>query len=284
MTKEEELQLFEDWNEARKNNDKIKEDRLFRKIITQYSPTVLKLVKKMGGYKLDVDDMISEATLALTKAAIDFDPSLGFRFGTYAISCIRNNLFSYVSQNYFLTNVCSNRDNKKAFFRLRKIMYDTMSKGGTTTLTHDVVQDLATQIGVSTETVETMVVILRNPYSSLNEPMNESDDLSTETWLDQLVSDDPTTEENIEEKQTAILRSEVLNNALMQLDDRTRFIIQEQLLRPDETRATLEELGDKFKVSKERIRQLREAGLTQISKHIKNELNDKKIALQELLG
>lgn len=284
LTREEELDLFARWRVARDTGSRRLENQLFQQIVIQFSPITKKIVKKMNGYGLDQDEMMNEALLALTRAVIDFDPSLGFRFGTYAGSCVLTTLYTYVTKNYFITNVCANSKNKRVFFRLRRIMAEHVRLSGQISITGEMCETLAEQLGVDVDTIHSMSVLLREPYSSLNQLVSDGSDTGDGlTQQDLLMSDDLHQEEQLAGKEINLIHHELIHNALATLDDRTRGIVEEQVLRPEGSRVTLEELGERYSISKERARQIREIGLAKIKKYISQELDERMLTPAEIL-
>lgn len=283
LNQEAELELFDAWKDARDNGDTREENRLFKQITIQFSPIVSKAVNKMKGYGLDRDDVLGEALLALSRAAIDFKPELGYRFGTYASTCVLSTLYTYVTKNYFITNVCANSKNKKVFFRLRRIMAEqTRNDGQPVEMTYDHAIDLAKTLEVDVDTVITMSNIMRDPYNSLNQPVGDDSDGAMLTHQDLLVSLVTPQDKELENKQLAALHSKLIDDALQTLDHRTRDIVADQLLRPEGERVTLEELGDRFSISKERARQVRETGKKKVKKHISEQLQNLDLNAMEL--
>lgn len=270
LSREEEEALFEQWREAREAGDTRTENILFEKISTQYSPIVVKLAKKMRGYRLDPDELLSEALMGLVKAAIDFDPDRGFRFGTYASNCVINTLYTYVTKNYFMANVCSNSKNKRVFFGLRRHMAKQIKECGHSELTPEAAQELATSMDVHVDIIYMMNTLLNDPYSSLNQTVLDDD--ASVTKQDLLVGDGPTQDDLVEEKQLKALRGQLINGALNTLDDRARVIVEKSLLVEEDQRATLEQLGNHFSISKERVRQIREKATGEIRKSVRHQL------------
>lgn len=284
LPREEEFELFEKWFEARSNGSRRLEDQLFSKIIIQFSPIVHKMVKKMKGYRIDKQDMISEGLLGLTRAANNFDPSLGLRFGTYASNCVMNTLFTYVTKQYSITNACSSGKNKKLFFSLRRIMSEQIQLSGDTNMTPELIQNVANEIGVTVDDVKAMNHILHEPYQSLNETAGNDDEDDSMSRQDMVESREINQEEQLEVTQLEALRNQILSDAIQTLDTRAQYIITEQTLRDDNDTLTLEVLGKKFGISKERARQIKEKAKTDINTYFTKVLKDKNIDVSDLFN
>lgn len=283
LSREVELVLFDEWQEARRRKDRRRENALFQQIITQYSPIVKKLTKKMRGYGLDQTEVMSEALLALTKAAIDFEADKGFRFGTYASACILNSLYTYVTKNYFIVNVCSNNKNKKAFFSLRRVLMKQVKETGNAELTYEMAKSISDDLDIDVETIQSMAVLLRDPYSSLNQLVGDGTDEDSATRQDMLVSQDRPQDDVLSGQQSVLLQHKLIREALASLDERSRVIVESQSLTPEGERITLEELGDTFKISKERARQIRDASLEKIRLHIEASMAKQNVTIGDLL-
>lgn len=268
LNREEELELFELWWIARECGYRKEENKLFSQIITQFSPIIKKLVRKMNGYNMDYDEMTSEALYALVAAAINFDRELGIRFGTYASICVTRSLFTFVTKNYFITNVCANQYNKKLFFRLRRIMSEHIAATGNMTLPLDKIEEIAVEVGTTPKVVENMCVMIREPFQSLNQKLGDSEDSMTREDL--LESNDLEQSEKIGMQQTNDLIHQLVNGAISELDERSQVIIREQALREDNQ--TLDALGRQFSVSKERIRQVRNKAQGEVARIITDKL------------
>lgn len=282
LSSDEETKLFEAWREARDAGNTREENRLFEKITIQYSPIVRTLVSKMRGYKMDPEELLSEALLALVKAAQNYDPTTGLRFSTYANSCIRGSLFTYISKFFFITNVCANSKNKRLFFQLRRVMAEQIKKSGSVELTPQAIDVMAEEFGVSRDAVRVMHDSLREPYQSLQATMGENADGMTREDL--LVSESRPQDETISEIQVVSLRSALIQEALNNLDERSRVIFQEQVLREEDDVVTLEVLGKQFGISKERTRQLREIAKTAITKHLNRRMEELHLTPSDLMN
>ena len=276
LTRDEELHLFDAWYVSKRDENTREANRLLERIVIQFSPLVKKMVNRMKGYNMDPDELTSEALVGIVHAANNFDSSMGFRFGTYASNCIRNTLFSYITKNYFMTDVCSNSKNKKMFFRLRREMSDQIKRTGKTELTHENIEALAVSLDVGVDAIYEMSNLLREPYQSLNQVLQD-DDQAMVTRQDMLSSEevngDIGQERELALVQTDAFRKKLITEALDTLDERTRYILESQRLGEDDP-MTLNEIGLERGISKERVRQLRNRGEEVIRAHARMRLRD----------
>lgn len=281
LTAQAETELFLAWQNAVQNGHSRLANTLHEKIIIQYTPIIKKVVKKMSGYKLDQDELNSEALMALVKSTYDFDLSLGFRFGTYAQRNVTLTLYTYIMKNFFITNVCINGKNKKLFFGLRRMLAKSMKNTDTHKLDTNWAENIAKDMGVGVDRVLMMNSMISEPYNSLNAPIGE--EASGMTKMDVLESPDMPQSELIEQRQLSMLHKELITEALNVLDERTRDIVSSQILFAEGEKHTLEMLGDKHGISKERIRQLREAGVKKMHTHIRTTLRARHISTSDML-
>ena len=141
---------------------------------------------------------------------------------------------------------------------------------GYTEMSPEAFQKIADKMGVPVESVTLMHSAMNGPQCSLNTPVSEED--TTTTRQDLLVSTGMSQEDHLEYLQLNALQTTIVRDALDTLDDRTRDIVKEQLLQPEGERVTLAILGDRYNISKERARQIREAGIKKITKFVQTEL------------
>jgi len=232
----------------------------------------------MSGYKLDHDELTSEGWLGMTWAIHNFDLDKGFRFGTYARSIIVRSLYTYVVKNFFISNVCTTNKNKKIFFKLRQLVANELKQK--TSLSQEWYERTAANFGVDVDKLKMMNSTINSPYQSLNTPL--SDD-TTMSKLDILVSHYALAEEDFSNEQTTQLGISLINNALSTLDDRTKDIVVSQLLQNDDQKETLETLGLRYNISKERVRQIRITGVGMINENITNQMEQHNIVPSDLL-
>jgi len=262
LPKTEELELFRTWNEQRENSDKCA-DKTYQRIIEQFSPIVLHYVNKMRGYKVNRDDLIGEALMSLSVAAQKFDPSKGFRFATYAHFCINKDLLSYVAKNSFVTNMCSNRENKKAFFNYSRT-HEVLSNRFPDESESEITKRAAKSIGISIDTLSALRSQMSSPYQSIHAPIGDNDF----TLSDVIPSDGPDGSDSTIETDLRTKQYQIIKTAVDHLDDRSRAIFLEQILPSGDNRTSLTTLGERYDISAERVRQVRDDAHRKVSKSI----------------
>ncbi len=221
-----------------------------RRMVTSHLRLVAKIAMGYRGYGLPVSEIVSEGNVGLMQAVKRFDPDKGFRLATYAMWWIRASIQEYVLRSWSMVKMGTTAAQKKLFFNLRKAKSNigAIEEGD---LTPDHTVKLADQLGVTEREVTEMNRRLSGPDSSLNAPLRSE---SESEWQDWLADDTIDQETRLAEREERGDRHDALTNALDTLNERERDIIQERRLKDEP--ATLEELSQKYGVSRERVRQI----------------------------
>ncbi len=220
------------------------------RLVTSHLRLVVKIAMGYRGYGLPVGEVISEGNIGLMQAVKRFDPDRGFRLATYAMWWIKASIQEYVLRSWSLVKMGTTANQKKLFFNLRKAKSQILAlqEGD---LRPDQVKVIATKLGVEEQEVIEMNRRL-NGDASLNAPMR--DDGESGQWQDMLVDDRATQESMLVQHEESDNRHMALMNAMSELNDRERRIIEARKLA--EEPVTLEELSEEFGVSRERVRQI----------------------------
>ena len=221
-----------------------------RRLVTSHLRLVAKIAMGYRGYGLPIAEIISEGNVGLMQAVKRFEPDKGFRLATYAMWWIRASIQEYVLRSWSMVKLGTTAAQKKLFFNLRKAKSNigAIEEGD---LTHAHTVKLADQLGVTEREVTDMNRRLSGPDSSLNAPLRSE---SESEWQDWLADDTMDQETTLAEREELGDRHDLLSNAMSGLTERERDIIQARRLQDDP--ATLEELSQKFGVSRERVRQI----------------------------
>jgi RNA polymerase sigma-32 factor len=221
-----------------------------RRLVTSHLRLVAKIAMGYRGYGLPVSEIVSEGNVGLMQAVKRFDPDKGFRLATYAMWWIRAAIQEYVLRSWSMVKMGTTAAQKKLFFNLRKAKSNigAIEEGD---LTPGHTATLADQLGVTEKEVTEMNRRLSGPDASLNAPLRSE---SESEWQDWLADDTMDQETRLAEREERGDRHELLTNALDTLTERERDIIQERRLKDEP--ATLEELSQKYGVSRERVRQI----------------------------
>ncbi len=220
------------------------------RLVTSHLRLVAKIAMGYRGYGLPVSEIVSEGNIGLMQAVKRFDPDKGFRLATYAMWWIRAAIQEYVLRSWSMVKLGTTAAQKKLFFNLRKAKSNigAIEEGD---LTPGHTATLADQLGVTEREVTEMNRRLTGPDSSLNAPLRSE---SENEWQDWLADDTLDQETRLAEREELGDRHALLTNAMDTLTDRERDIIQARRLQEDP--ATLEELSQRYGVSRERVRQI----------------------------
>lgn len=231
------------------------------KLVTSHLRLVAKIAMGYRGYGLPVSELVSEGNIGLMQAVKKFDPEKGFRLTTYAIWWIKASIQEYVLRSWSLVKIGTTSAQKKLFFNLKKIKNQIFAAEQGDLLPEHVTE-IANQLNVREDEVVSMNQRLAGHEHSLNAHVgNEEGDAE---WQDWVVDEEADQELQISQKQELNQRQALLKNALHVLDEREKKILYDRRL-IDEPK-TLEELSQKYKVSRERIRQIENKAFEKVQK------------------
>ncbi|HKQ45730.1 MAG TPA: RNA polymerase sigma factor RpoH [Rhizomicrobium sp.] len=222
-----------------------------RRLVTSHLRLVAKIAMGYRGYGLPVSEIVSEGNVGLMQAVKRFDPDRGFRLATYAMWWIRASIQEYVLRSWSMVKMGTTAAQKKLFFNLRKAKNNigAIEEGD---LTPDHTATLADQLGVTeTEVTEMNRRLSGGGDASLNAPLRSESESEWQDWLADETADQET---RLAEREEMGDRHQLLVGAMKELTDRERDILQARRLQEEPT--TLEELSQKYGVSRERVRQI----------------------------
>jgi RNA polymerase sigma-32 factor len=256
---QEEYMLAKRWQE---HGDRDAADRL----VTSHLRLVAKIAMGYRGYGLPISEIISEGNIGLMQGVKRFDPDKGFRLATYAMWWIKASIQEYVLRSWSLVKMGTTNNQKKLFFGLRraKRKIAALQDGD---LRPDQVQAIAKQLNVSDRDVVVMNRRLHGDMS-LNAPTRHEDESSE--WQDWLIDESPNQETSLVEMEESANRRAVLRTALNVLNDRQREIFEARRL--SDNPVTLEDLAEKYGISRERVRQIEVRAFEKVQKAVKNRL------------
>ena len=221
------------------------------KLVTSHLRLVAKMAMNYRGYGLPVADLVSEGNIGLMKAVKKFDPELGFRLSTYAMWWIKASITEYVLKSWSMVKLGTLASQKKLFFSLRTIK-SRLNIFDSGELTSEQAEQLSEALNFSSDEITNMNRRLSSRDLSLNAPLSTDEDGLE--FQDTLVSHGPNPEVQFAEAEEISHHSEILMQAMQELPEREREILEERRL--SDTPQTLEALGEKYGISRERIRQL----------------------------
>ena len=218
---------------------------------------VVHIARSYAGYGLPQGDLIQEGNLGLMKAVKRFDPNMGVRLVSFAVHWIKAEIHEYVIRNWRIVKIATTKAQRKLFFNLRSL------KKSSKKLTLDEAKSIALDLNVTPEQVLEMEGRL-TAYDAAFDAQGDDDDENTTYVSPALYLEDNrydparlVEEEDYEQQSTS-----ALHNAMDQLDDRSRNILQRRWL--DDDKSTLHELAAEYNVSAERIRQLEKNAMDKI--------------------
>jgi RNA polymerase sigma-32 factor len=231
------------------------------KLVTSHLRLVAKIAMGYRGYGLPVNEMISEGNIGLMHAVKKFEPEKGFRLATYAMWWIRASIQEYILRSWSLVKIGTTTAQKKLFFNLRKIKNQIapQSEGD---LRPEHVDEIANKLDVSEKEVISMNRRLSGKEFSLNAQVGEDGD----EWQDWLVDKELDHDLKFAHQEEMEQRKDLLKNSIKILNDREREILHSRRLSDEPT--TLEDLSKKYKISRERIRQIENKAFEKIQKHM----------------
>ena len=218
---------------------------------------VVHIARSYAGYGLPQGDLIQEGNLGLMKAVKRFDPNMGVRLVSFAVHWIKAEIHEYVIRNWRIVKIATTKAQRKLFFNLRSL------KKSSKKLTLAEAQSIANDLNVTPEQVLEMEGRLTAYDAAFDASSDDDDEGSTHVAPALYLEDnryDPARlieNEDYEEQSTS-----ALHEAMDQLDDRSRNILQRRWL--DDEKSTLHELAAEYNVSAERIRKLEQNAMEKI--------------------
>jgi RNA polymerase sigma-32 factor len=261
LEREEEAALASAW---RDDGD----EAALHKLTTAYMRLVISMAARFRHYGLAFPDLVSEGNIGLMQAAARFEPERGVRFSTYASWWIRSSIQDYVLRNWSIVRTGTTAAQKSLFFnlrRLRALIRDT----GTGALTPENRAYVAQALRVGEDDVEQMASRLAAVDRSLNAPFGEEGDGE---WQDLLADEGADPEASVMAARDSQKRAQWLGEAMAQLSEREQLIIRERRL--GEEGVTLETLGERLGISKERVRQIEHAAMTKLKRTLTETAGD----------
>ncbi|MGA0943198.1 MAG: RNA polymerase sigma factor RpoH [Alphaproteobacteria bacterium] len=256
LSDEEEKKLAIDW--LKNGNTKSAQ-----KLVTSHLRLVAKIAMGYRGYGLPLFDLISEGNLGLIQAIRKFDPDKGFRLATYAIWWIRASIQEYVLHSWSLVKIGTTAAQKKLFFNLRRLR-NQLKKYEEGYLTNDQIKSISQDLGVTEDEVKQMEGRVFNQDFSLNTPLNDENDSE---WIDQVEDENIDLVNRVEERDELDKRKALYSQAVKKLEPRELEILTARRL--DEEPKTLEDLSQKYSISRERVRQIENKAIKKLQEEIK---------------
>ena len=234
-------------------------------LITSHLRLAVKIALTYRRYGLPTADLISEANIGLIQAVKKFDTSKNVRLSTYAILWIKAALNDFVLRSWSLVKLGTVAAQKKLFYNLGRIkaglgLYDNKE------LEPKVVKKIADELVVDEKDVVEMNRRLGGD-SSLNTKAYDNDDEAVEK-IDLIADKSQNLEMSLALKQENAFKKQILAKSLKKLNEREQYIIKNRML--TENPLTLDEIGETFNISRERVRQIEKRAFEKLSAEVKN--------------
>ena len=227
-----------------------------RKLVLAHLRFVIYVAKTYSGYGLPEADLIQEGNVGLMKAIRKFNPEMGVRLVSFAVHWVKAEIHEYVLKNWKIVKIATTKPQRKLFFNLRS------KKKGLGWLTEEEAEAMAKDLGVKPSEVREMEKRLSGtdmPFDPLVDSDDDEASYSPSQYLEDEDADpaDIFAKESLDETNTS-----QLYEAINQLDDRSRDILQDRWLADE--KLTLHELAEKYDISAERVRQIEKNAMKKV--------------------
>ena len=257
LSNEEEYMLAKSW----KDRGDLKSAQ---KLVTSHLRLVAKIAMGYRGYGLPVSELVSEGNIGLMQAVKKFDPEKGFRLATYAMWWIKASMQEYILRSWSLVKMGTTTAQKKLFFNLKKIK-NQLSANEHGDLKPGHVEEISKRLNVKEEEVISMNRRLSGREKSLNDPIKDENGSEWQDWIADTGTDQEITLAHDQEMKE---RKKLMEDSFDILNEREKEILTARRLSDDI--ATLEELSKKYKISRERIRQIETKAFEKLQKAMLN--------------
>ena len=255
LEKDDEFELINDWRDT-------KNPKSLQKILDAYLRLAVSYARKYSSYGLALDDLIHEGVLGIMHALDKFDTSKDFRLSTYASWWIRASIQDYILKNWSVVRTGSTASQKALFFNLKKIKQQ-INDVSREYMGQSEIDTVSNMLNVKSLEVQNMESRLTGGDLHLNQKV----DSESENDLMSLLPDERQNPEEIfEDFNDQNVKKDYIAKAIDTLNDREKTIIN--LRKFKEKSITLDELGQKLRISKERVRQIETKALEKLRKAI----------------
>ena len=231
-----------------------------RKLVLAHLRFVIYIAKSYSGYGLSEADLIQEGNIGLMKAIRKFNPEMGVRLVSFAVHWVKAEIHEYVLKNWKIVKIATSKAQRKLFFNLRS------KKKGLDWFTEEEIEQVAKDLGVKPSEVREMEKRLSGSDMSFD-PLSDSDDDEATYAPSQYLQDEDANPADIFENDSLSEENTLqLYEAINQLDDRSRDILQDRWLADE--KLTLHDLAEKYEISAERVRQIEKNAMKKVKQSI----------------
>lgn len=234
-----------------------------RKLIVSNLKFVVRIANEYKNYNVNTLDLIQEGNIGLMKAVRGFDPTKGYRLISYAVWWIRAYIQNHIMRTWSLVKVGTNQSQRKLFYKLRSTKNKIEATGA------EMEEDIYSEIAKELDVPDSQVIEMDRIMSGKDLSLDANIEGSTERTYVDMLGDTFDQEQFLEDSQTRPLVAKKIKEALANLKDRERYIIERRVL--TDSPETLEKLSRKFGISRERVRQIEKNALNKIRKEFQKE-------------
>lgn len=225
------------------------------KLVTSNLRFVVKIAHEYKKYGVKLIDLVQEGNIGLMHAVKKFDPYKGFRLISYAVWWIRAYMHNYIIKSWSLVKIGTTQAQRRLFFKLNQVKkkLEGLSRKDSA------FKEAAELLNVKESDIAEMDLRLNNRDVSLDASM---DDTGESMYVDQLVDQSENQEETLIKKEEKALVKKSIAGALTKLNERESYIVKHRLMvdKPE----TLQRIGDRFNITRERARQIEKEALKKL--------------------
>jgi len=236
---------------------KHKDLKAAEKLVTANLRFVVKIAYEYNNYGIKLVDLIQEGNIGLMHAVKKFDPYKGFRLISYAVWWIRAYIQNFIIRSWSMVKIGTTQAQRKLFFKLNQVK----NKLQALSQKNPDLKEVADLLNVKEREIEDMDRRLSNRDLSLDVSINDEGET---TYLDHLVYEGESQEETLIRKEEKSLVRRDIAGALARLNERESYIVKHRIM--SDKPETLQEIGDRFKITRERARQIEQEALKKLRK------------------
>lgn len=225
------------------------------KLVVSNLRFVVKIAHKYSNYRVKLSDLIQEGNIGLMHAVKKFDPYKGYRLISYAVWWIRAYIHNYIIKSWSLVKIGTTQVQRKLFFKLSQVKkrLESLSEG------KPEFAEIAASLGVKTSELQELDMRVSNSDVSLDACLSEEGEAR---HIDHLIFDGENQEMAlIKKEQTALVKRDIAG-ALAELTEKEVYIIKNRVMADDPM--TLQKIGDRYSVTRERVRQIETQALKKL--------------------
>ncbi len=229
------------------------------KLVTSNLRFVVKIAHEYRNYGVKLIDLIQEGNIGLMHAVKKFNPYKGYRLISYAVWWIRAYIQNFIIKSWSLVKIGTTQAQRKLFFKLnqaKKKLQNLSSK-------NPEFAEIAESLNVKESEIEEMNVRMNVRDLSLDATISDDDESS---FIDHLAYEGENQEDSLIKKEEFELVRINIAGALSKLNERERYIVISRIMADNPE--TLQEIGDRFKITRERARQIEKEAIRKMREEI----------------